>query len=172
MPHWALATLKWSAAHPSCIRRSDPRIHRDLLHANSTHDEATALCSRAVLAEHPVGPGERHRVALCEGVGAALGTHEALDQAGVSVDELDAFIPHQANLRITQTLARNIQLPDTVAVATDIVDTGNTSAASVPLAMEAMLRHDEASVGDTALLIAFGAGLSYAGQVVTLPPLA
>ena len=48
----------------------------------------------------------------------------------------------------------------------------NTSAASVPLAMEAMLRSGEAQVGDTALLIAFGAGLSYAGQVVTLPPLA
>ena len=59
-----------------------------------------------------------------------------------------------------------------VAVATDVVDSGNTSSASVPLAMEAMLRQDEASAGDTALLIAFGAGLSYAGQVVTLPPLA
>ena len=98
--------------------------------------------------------------------------HEALDLAGVSVDELDAFIPHQANLRITQTLARNIQLPDSVAIATDVVDSGNTSAASVPLAMEAMLRKGEAAAGDTALLIAFGAGLSYAGQVVTVPPLA
>jgi 3-oxoacyl-[acyl-carrier-protein] synthase-3/beta-ketoacyl ACP synthase len=97
--------------------------------------------------------------------------HEALRLAGVGVDELDAFIPHQANLRITQTLARNIQLPDSVAVATDVIDSGNTSAASVPLAMEAMMRHDEASPGDTALLIAFGAGLSYAGQVVTLPRL-
>ncbi|WP_210439244.1 beta-ketoacyl-ACP synthase III [Nocardioides xinjiangensis] len=98
--------------------------------------------------------------------------HEALRLAGVSVDELDAFIPHQANLRITQTLAKKIDLPDSVAVATDVIDAGNTSAASVPLAMEAMLRQDEASAGDTALLIAFGAGLSYAGQVVTLPPLA
>ena len=98
--------------------------------------------------------------------------HEALDAAGVSVDDLDAFIPHQANLRITQTLARNIKLPESVAVATDVVDSGNTSAASVPLAMEAMLRKGEAKAGDTALLIAFGAGLSYAGQVVTLPPLA
>ncbi|GAA5106105.1 ketoacyl-ACP synthase III [Alloalcanivorax gelatiniphagus] len=97
--------------------------------------------------------------------------HEALRLAGVGVDQLDAFIPHQANLRITQTLAKNIQLPDSVAVATDVIDSGNTSAASVPLAMEAMMRHDEASPGDTALLIAFGAGLSYAGQVVTLPPL-
>ena len=97
--------------------------------------------------------------------------HEALEAAGVSVEDLDAFIPHQANLRITQTLTRNIKLPESVAVATDVVDSGNTSAASVPLAMEAMLRKGEAKTGDTALLIAFGAGLSYAGQVVTLPPL-
>ncbi|PKH42112.1 3-oxoacyl-[acyl-carrier-protein] synthase-3/beta-ketoacyl ACP synthase [Nocardioides alpinus] len=97
--------------------------------------------------------------------------HEALRLAGIGVDDLDAFIPHQANLRITQTLSRNIKLPESVAIATDVIDSGNTSAASVPLAMEAMLRQDEASVGDTALLIAFGAGLSYAGQVVTLPPL-
>jgi beta-ketoacyl-[acyl-carrier-protein] synthase III len=97
--------------------------------------------------------------------------HEALRLAGVAIDDLDAFIPHQANLRITQTLSRNIKLPETVAVATDVIDSGNTSAASVPLAMEAMLRKGEASVGDTALLIAFGAGLSYAGQVVELPPL-
>jgi 3-oxoacyl-[acyl-carrier-protein] synthase-3/beta-ketoacyl ACP synthase len=96
---------------------------------------------------------------------------EALDRAGVSVDELDAFIPHQANLRITQTLARNIKLPESVAIATDVVDSGNTSAASVPLAIEAMLRSGEAKAGDLALLIAFGAGLSYAGQVVTLPPI-
>ena len=98
--------------------------------------------------------------------------HAALDAAGVKVDELDAFIPHQANLRITQTLSRNIKLPESVAVATDVVDSGNTSAASVPLAMEAMLRKGEAKQGDLALLIAFGAGLSYAGQVVTLPPVA
>ena len=97
--------------------------------------------------------------------------HEALRLAGVGVEELDAFIPHQANLRITQTLARNIKIPESVAVATDVIDSGNTSAASVPLAMEAMLRKGEANVGDTALLIAFGAGLSYAGQVVALPPL-
>ena len=90
----------------------------------------------------------------------------------MSVDDLDAFIPHQANLRITQTLAKNIQLPDSVAIATDVVDSGNTSAASVPLAMEAMLRKGEAKPGDLALLIAFGAGLSFAGQVVSLPPVA
>ena len=97
---------------------------------------------------------------------------EAVDGAGLTLSDLDAFIPHQANLRITETLARNLKLPDGIAVARDIQDAGNTSAASVPLAIEAMVRNGEAKAGDTALLIAFGAGLSYASQVVTLPPVA
>src|SRR6478672_2031679 len=90
---------------------------------------------------------------------------EAVDQAGLSISDLDVFIPHQANLRITETLARNLKLPEEIAIARDVQDSGNTSAASVPLAIEAMLRKGEANVGDTALLIAFGAGLSYASQV-------
>ena len=122
-------------------------------------------------ADHPVVQMEGTAVFRWAPFAMAKVAHEALGLAGIGVDDLDAFIPHQANLRITQTLAKNIGLPDSVAVATDIVDSGNTSAASVPLAMEAMIRQDEAVPGDTALLIAFGAGLSYAGQVVTLPPL-
>ncbi|GAW48222.1 3-oxoacyl-(acyl carrier protein) synthase III [Nocardioides sp. PD653] len=97
---------------------------------------------------------------------------EAVDGAGLAMTDLDAFVPHQANLRITETLARNLKLPDGIAIARDVQDSGNTSAASVPLAIEAMLRKGEAKVGDTALLIAFGAGLSYASQVVTIPPVA
>lgn len=93
----------------------------------------------------------------------------ALDAAGVSADELDAFIPHQANMRITDAMIRALKLPATVPVARDIAYTGNTSAASVPLAMERMLDSGEAPHGGTALLIGFGAGLVYAAQVVTLP---
>lgn len=96
---------------------------------------------------------------------------EAVASAGLALEDLDAFIPHQANLRITETLARNLKLPEGIAIARDIVDSGNTSAASVPLAMERMLRDGDAQPGDTALLIAFGAGLSFAGQVVSLPPI-
>ncbi|KAA0022181.1 beta-ketoacyl-ACP synthase III [Antrihabitans cavernicola] len=94
---------------------------------------------------------------------------EALDRAGVATDDLDVLIPHQANGRITEVMARVLKLPDTCTVANDIEEMGNTSAASVPLAMEAMLRKGQAKPGDTALLIAFGAGLSYASQVVILP---
>jgi 3-oxoacyl-[acyl-carrier-protein] synthase-3 len=94
---------------------------------------------------------------------------EALDRAGVKTEDLDVFIPHQANMRIIDAMARALKLPDHVAIARDIAYQGNSSAASVPLAAVAMLESGEAKSGDTALLIAFGAGLAYAGQVVTLP---
>jgi beta-ketoacyl ACP synthase len=121
-------------------------------------------------AGHPVVQMEGTAVFRWAPFAMAEVAHQALAGAGITVDDLDAFIPHQANLRITQTLCRNIKLPESVAVATDVIEAGNTSAASVPLAMEAMLRTGQATVGGRALLIAFGAGLSFAGQVVLLPP--
>ncbi|MFW5471732.1 beta-ketoacyl-ACP synthase III [Knoellia sp. CPCC 206450] len=94
---------------------------------------------------------------------------QALDAAGVTVDELDAFIPHQANVRIIDAMCKQLKVPEHVAVARDIVDSANTSAASVPLATERLLREGLAPRGGLALQIGFGAGLSYAAQVVTLP---
>lgn len=94
---------------------------------------------------------------------------EAVERAGITVDDLDCFVPHQANNRITDTMARAMKLPGDVRIARDIVDQGNTSAASVPLALDRMVAEGDARSGDLALLIAFGAGLSYAAQVVTIP---
>jgi 3-oxoacyl-[acyl-carrier-protein] synthase-3 len=93
----------------------------------------------------------------------------ALDVAGVSVDDLDAFIPHQANVRIIDALCKQLKVPEHVVVARDIVDSANTSAASVPLATERLLREGLAPRGGLALQIGFGAGLTYAAQVITLP---
>lgn len=93
----------------------------------------------------------------------------AVEAAGLTLEDLDAFIPHQANMRITDAMTRALKLPASVAVARDIVDSGNTSAASIPLAMETMLERGEVRSGDTALLIGFGAGLSFAAQVVIVP---
>ncbi|MEI8261668.1 MAG: beta-ketoacyl-ACP synthase III [Actinomycetes bacterium] len=94
---------------------------------------------------------------------------QALAASGLSADELDVFLPHQANMRITDALVRHLNLPPSVAIARDIATTGNTSAASVPLAMDRMLESGEAPHGGTALLIGFGAGLVFASQVVILP---
>lgn len=94
---------------------------------------------------------------------------EALDRAGISADELGCFVPHQANGRIVDALARSMKLPDTVRIARDIETMGNTSAASIPLALERMIEDGQARSGDTALFIAFGAGLVYAAQVVVVP---
>ena len=94
---------------------------------------------------------------------------KALAVAGVAPEDLGAFIPHQANMRIIDAMIKKLQLPAHVPVARDIAETGNTSAASIPLAMERMLESGEAKSGDTALLIGFGAGLTYAAQVVILP---
>ena len=94
---------------------------------------------------------------------------QALDRAGVSIDDLDVFVPHQANMRIIDAMARSMKLPERVRIARDIAEQGNTSAASIPLALERMIDDGEARSGDTALLVAFGAGLAYAAQVVTVP---
>lgn len=95
---------------------------------------------------------------------------EAIHKAGLTVDTLDAFIPHQANLRIIDALAKAMKLPERVAIAKDVRTAGNTSAASIPLAMDALLSERPDLHGKSALLIGFGAGLVYAGQVALLPP--
>lgn len=94
---------------------------------------------------------------------------QALEASGIAAAELTAFVPHQANMRIIDEFAKQLGLPDSVLIARDIQTTGNTSAASIPLAMHRLLEeHPEAS-GGFALQIGFGAGLVFGAQVVTLP---
>jgi len=95
---------------------------------------------------------------------------KALESAGLSVNDLDAFIPHQANIRIIESMAKEMNMPDSVVIADDIRVNGNTSAASIPLAMDVLLKKHPELHGKLALLIGYGAGLVYAGQVVKLPP--
>jgi len=94
---------------------------------------------------------------------------EALDAAGVEPDDLAAFVPHQANLRIIDEFAKQLKLPDSVVIAHDIETTGNTSAASIPLAAHRLLEEHPELSGGLALQIGFGAGLVFAAQVVVLP---
>jgi len=94
---------------------------------------------------------------------------ETLDRSGITVEDLDVFVPHQANMRIIDAMARAMKLPEHVRIARDVADQGNASAASIPLALDRMIAEGDAKSGDLALMIAFGAGLAYAAQVVRVP---
>jgi 3-oxoacyl-[acyl-carrier-protein] synthase-3 len=93
---------------------------------------------------------------------------QACAEADVDPADLAVFVPHQANLRIIEALARKLGAPQ-VKVASDIVNAGNTSSASIPLALSRMIERGELASGDKALLIGFGAGVCYAAQVITIP---
>ncbi|MDA2804955.1 beta-ketoacyl-ACP synthase III [Nocardiopsis suaedae] len=100
---------------------------------------------------------ELHKVAL-----------QALERAGVDPSELTAFVPHQANLRIVEAIARKLGAPQAL-IARDIVSAGNTSSASIPLAIARMGGRGELPSGSTVLTLGFGAGLTYAAQVLRIP---
>ena len=98
-------------------------------------------------------------------MGTAL--QEALDGAGLSADDLDLLIPHQANARIIEYAAEQYGIPmDKVVVNVDRY--GNTSAASVPLALCEALDEGRVRPGDTIGLVAFGAGLTWAAAIFQL----
>ena len=94
---------------------------------------------------------------------------KALEAAGVEPSDLALFVPHQANMRIIDEFAKQLGLPDSVVVARDIATTGNTSAASIPLATHRALQEHPELSGGLSLQIGFGAGLVFGAQVVRLP---
>ena len=94
---------------------------------------------------------------------------EAMEKAGVGPADIDVFAPHQANLRIVESMTKRLGFPESTVIARDIVQAGNTSAASIPLALTALQESGEAKSGDLALVLGYGAGLTYAGQVLRLP---
>ncbi|RZU23612.1 beta-ketoacyl-ACP synthase III [Streptomyces sp. BK239] len=93
---------------------------------------------------------------------------EACERAGLTPEDLAAVVLHQANLRIIEPLAQKIGAVNAV-VARDVTDSGNTSAASIPLAFSKLVEQGVLSTGDPVLLFGFGGNLSYAGQVVRCP---
>jgi len=94
---------------------------------------------------------------------------QAIEAAGLTAQDIDVFIPHQANMRITDAMVRTLGFPAKTVIARDIATTGNTSSASIPIAMSRMLEAGEITSGQTAALVGFGAGLTYSAQVVMIP---
>ncbi|MFF1506595.1 beta-ketoacyl-ACP synthase III [Streptomyces sp. NPDC058326] len=93
---------------------------------------------------------------------------QACERSGISPEELAGVVLHQANLRIIEPLAAKIGAVNAI-VARDVVDSGNTSAASIPLALAKLVERGELVSGAPVLLFGFGGNLSYAGQVVRVP---
>jgi 3-oxoacyl-[acyl-carrier-protein] synthase III len=93
---------------------------------------------------------------------------QACERAGVDPSDIAAFVAHQANMRIIDGIVRRLKLPNAV-IARDIVESGNTSAASVPLALSKLVERREVPSGAPVLLFGFGGGLTYAGQVIRCP---
>lgn len=93
---------------------------------------------------------------------------QACERAGIKPEDLAAVVPHQANLRIIEAIARKMKATNAI-VADDIVYSGNTSGASIPLALSRMIERGDVPSGAPALLVGFGAGLSYAAQVIQIP---
>ncbi|SFM77341.1 3-oxoacyl-[acyl-carrier-protein] synthase-3 [Pseudonocardia ammonioxydans] len=97
---------------------------------------------------------------------------DAVERAGLTPADVDVLIPHQANLRIVEAIAKKLRQKgarEDMVVADDIVHSGNTSSASIPMALDHMRAAGRVRSGDVLLLVGFGAGLSYAGQVVVCP---
>jgi 3-oxoacyl-[acyl-carrier-protein] synthase-3 len=94
---------------------------------------------------------------------------QACERAGVKPEELAAFVPHQANTRIIDGIVKRLGLGPEVVIAKDLVESGNTSAASVPLALSKLVERREVPAGAPVLLFGFGGGLTYAGQVIRCP---
>ncbi len=94
---------------------------------------------------------------------------DACARAGLALTDVAGVVTHQANLRIIDAVIRQLDLPESTVVAHDVVESGNTSAASVPLALSKLTERGELSPGAPVLLLAFGGGLSWAGQVVACP---
>lgn len=92
---------------------------------------------------------------------------QAIQQANLTTDDIDLFIPHQANARIIEVAARHVNLPRE-KVFVNIERYGNTSAASIPIAFCEAFEQGRAKVGDTLAFVSFGAGLTWASAVVKI----
>jgi 3-oxoacyl-[acyl-carrier-protein] synthase-3 len=94
---------------------------------------------------------------------------QAAQAAGLAISDIDVFLPHQANMLIIDAVAKQVGFRDDVIIARDIQESGNTSAASIPLALDHLISSGQVESGMTALTIGFGSGMVYAGQVIEIP---
>jgi 3-oxoacyl-[acyl-carrier-protein] synthase-3 len=129
------------AANPASQETLDKRLHYLRMDGNRVFRFATRVLGKALA--------------------------QSIQQAGLTIDDIDLFIPHQANSRIIESAARHVKLPQE-KVFMNIDRYGNTSAASIPIALCEAFEQGRAKIGDTLAFVAFGAGLTWASAVVKI----
>ncbi|MCL2761646.1 MAG: ketoacyl-ACP synthase III [Treponema sp.] len=147
---------------------------RSMLWADGSGSES--LLFRRGGSRNPFKPGETIEKGICVemngqevynfAVKAVTDTANALMQAdGIGVDDITWIIPHQANARIVQAAARRLKMP-AEKIYLNIEEYANTSAASIPIALDELNRNGKIKKGDLILTIGFGGGLTYGGNII------
>ncbi len=164
---WGSDGSKWDAIGMTHSLLEVREFSRSAMKGNGEKDEAAVAATETALWPTLRQDGQTvFRWAVWEMAKAA---QQALDAAGITASDLAAFVPHQANMRIVDELAKQLKIPESVVIARDIADAGNTSAASIPLATHRLLKENPHLHGGLSLQIGFGAGLVFGAQVVVLP---
>lgn len=163
-------------AGAAILRASDePGIEETILGADGSAAEILIMPgggSREPASAETVA-ASRHRIFMPNGrevfkravTEMAAACQEVLEKNGHSPDDVDVLIPHQANARIMTAVASRLHIPEEKAVI-DVAEVGNTSAASIPIALDRAWRAGRIKEGDLVLFTSFGAGLTWGATVM------
>ncbi len=152
----------------------DVGIIETSIHANGEHVQSLLIPSGGSL--DPLTPGKQQQTKMIMdgpkifklAVSVMSDTaREVLDKSGYSADQVDFLIPHQANQRIIDAVAKNMKFPHEKVIS-NIQYVGNNSSATIPIAIDANVKSGKIKKGDTLLLVAFGAGLIWGGALIRL----
>lgn len=137
------AHLLWipggGARHPASLETVQNRMHYIKMNGNEVYRFAVNVMTKASL--------------------------QVVKDAGLTLDDIELFIPHQANIRIIQSAAKSLKVP-IEKIFTNVERYGNTSAASVPIALCEAIEQGRVKAGEHIVLVAFGAGLTWAATVI------
>ncbi|WP_072281319.1 beta-ketoacyl-ACP synthase III [Rappaport israeli] len=151
---------------------STPGIHGSVLHADGEQKEllwipngiGSPACQRQTRSPHIHMQGrEVFKVAVRT---LANLVNELLESCQISIEDIDFLVPHQANLRIIKSTAEHLKLPMEKVIVT-VNKHANTSAASVPLALDYAIKNKIIKRGDNLILEAFGGGFTWGGSIIT-----
>lgn len=147
---------------------SDTGVLATKIHADGTHYESLKTTGGVAQTQNPGFIYMDGKEVFKFGVNAlAQGVEEVLEMTGVKASDLDWLIPHQANIRIISSVGQKLELPEEKVIVT-VTNHGNTSAASIPLAISESFENGTLKKGDLIAVTAMGAGFTWGGALIRL----